>query len=47
VHGVVDRLIDRQPCDLQGLLRPEAVEFQPAVFPGNAVVCDIGRDLAG
>ena len=45
VDRIVDGMVDRQTRDLQGLFGPEAVKFQPAVFPGDTVVCNIGRNL--
>ena len=38
---IIDRLIDAQAGDLQGLPGPQTVEFQPAVFPGDALIRDV------
>lgn len=43
----VDRLVAADACQVDGFFCPQAVEFQPGVFPGNLMVCDISGNLMG
>ena len=36
-----------QACQFHGFLHPQAVKFQPGIFPGKFPVGDIGADLVG
>ena len=46
VNGIVDRVVDGETGDLQGLFGSEAVKFQPAVFPGDTVIGNICCDTS-
>ena len=45
VAGGVDRLAAAEPCQVQALVGPQSVKFQPGVFPGVLRVGPVGGDL--